>query len=759
MKKISFKSLFTRLKKSVKQQPRVKDPFAKREAEKYDQPIPSREFILELLAKEGKALTREELEASLLLSDPEQQEALRRRLRAMERDGQLIRNRRRAYGPVDQMNLIRGRVLGHKDGFGFIVPDDRSEDLFLSPRQMRAVFDGDKVLVHILGIDSRGRREAAIVEVLERNTPQIVGRFFIESGVGFIEPTNRRIAQTILIPHGSEQQAQSGQIVVADIISQPTERQQPIGKITSVLGDQMAAGMEVDIALRAHALPFEWSAETLAATRDFKKTLSPVDYENRQDLRALPLVTIDGEDAKDFDDAVYCQKLPKGGWRLFVAIADVSYYVKPDAPLDRDAKLRGTSVYFPGQVIPMLPEVLSNELCSLKPKVDRLCMVCDMSISSKGDIERYDFYEAVIHSHARLTYNQVSAMLVEKDETLMQQYAELLPHLEHLYALYEALHASREKRGAIDFETVETRIVFGANKKISKIVPVVRNDAHRLIEECMLAANVCAAKYLLERKIPALYRIHPGPNPEKLNQVHTFFKELGLKLGGGDKPEPSDYADLLNKIKPRPDAHILQMILLRSMNQAVYQPENVGHFGLAYDAYAHFTSPIRRYPDLLVHRAIRHAIHKGHAKNFTYDEKAMQALGEHCSMTERRADSATYDAMDWLKCEFMQDKLGQEFDGLITSVTAFGIFVQLKDIFVEGLVHITELKDDYYKFDPIRFRLTGERSGTVYHLGDPLRVLVAKADLDERKIDFALIKSKDNAKPKGKPRAKNSRKK
>ncbi len=716
---------------------RSADPHAKREAQKYENPIPSREFIMEVLDKAGQPLNRDQVTAALKLKTPDQREALRRRLRAMERDGQLIFNRRKEYCLVSKMDLIKGRVIGHPDGFGFLQPEEGGDDLFISPREMRALMHGDRVVASVAGIDRRGRREAVIVEILERAHQSIVGRMLIEGGVACLVPDNKRLTQDILISADHLSGAENGQIVCVQIAQPPTRFRQAIGHVVEILGEHMAPGMEIDIAILSHGLHQRWPAAVENEISSYTAEVTEADKAGREDIRSLPLVTIDGEDARDFDDAVYCER--KGeGWRLLVAIADVSHYVQPDSALDKEATLRGNSVYFPERVIPMLPEVLSNGLCSLNPHIDRLCMVCDMSLDARGNFEKARFYPAVMHSHARLTYTKVAAMLVDGDEPLRHEHALILPHLENLHSLYQLMAKRRRQRGAIDFDTTETRIVFGDDRKIEKIVPVVRNDAHRLIEEFMIMANVATARYLLKNKIPALYRIHEGPKLVKLEALREFLGEFGFHLRGGDKPSAKDFAQLLNEIHERPDAHLLQTVMLRSLQQAVYSPDNVGHFGLAFDAYAHFTSPIRRYPDLLVHRAIRHLLtHKG-AKGFRYDHDAIAKLGENCSQSERRADEATRDATDWLKCEFMLDKIGEEFDGTISSVTGFGLFIELDNIYVEGLVHVTSLSKDYYHFEPIKHRMLGERTRKIYQLGDRLRIRVARVSLDDRKIDFDL---------------------
>lgn len=717
---------------------RKKDPYFAREAEKYGQPIPSREYIMECLERRGRPMTRKELIKTLGLDgDEATREAFRRRLRAMEREGQLMRNRRRAYGLVRKMDLVRGRVIGHRDGYGFLVPDESGEDLYLSARQMRAVLHGDRVVAQVIGIDRRGRREGAIVEVLERNNQRIVGRFIAENKLGFLVPSNQRLNQEILIPPEHQMGAKNNQIVVAQITEQPTAKRQPIGRIVEVLGDRMAPGMEMDIAIQTYDLPHVWPGEALAEAKAFKVAVPEKAKAGRLDLRDLSLVTIDGEDARDFDDAVYAERHGQG-WRLWVAIADVSWYVRPSSALDAEAEKRGNSVYFPTRVIPMLPEVLSNGLCSLNPEVDRLCLVCEMLIGPRGGLNDFRFHSGVMRSAARLTYNQVAAMLLGGDEKLKNRYKSVLPGLEVMYDLYQVLRKARARRGAIDFEMGETQIVFDKVQKIKDIRPLERNDAHRLIEEFMILANVAAARFLAKHKISTLFRVHEQPEEDKLVDLHRFLAELGLQLGGGESPSSKDFARFLLSVQGRPDAHLIQTVVLRSFKQAVYSPDNNGHFGLALDAYTHFTSPIRRYPDLLVHRAIRHVLEQKSPKMFLYTKDEMTRLGEHCSMSERRADDATRDAVDWLKCEYMMDKVGESFDGLITGVTAFGIFVELSDIYVEGLVHVTALGNDYFHFDPVGRRLKGERTRKVYRLADKVRVIVVRVDLDEKKIDLEL---------------------
>lgn len=746
-----------------------KDPNAAAEAEKYENPVASREALLMLLEQIGHPATHEEVCAQLGETDEERVEALRRRLIAMSRDGQLISNRRNQFAPLRKVDLVTGVVMGHRDGYGFVLREG-ADDVYLSNRQMSKVFHGDRVAVQILGLDRRGRPEGKIVEVLERNTQQVVGRYFDQSGVGVVQPDNKRVAHEILIPPEGRKGAQHGQFVVVQLTQQPQSGGLPMGEVIEVLGDHLAPGMEIEVAIRSHNIPHEWSEEVTAEAKKLPAEVKEKDKKNRIDLRHLPFVTIDGEDAKDFDDAVFVEKnRSTGGWRLYVAIADVSHYVEVHSALDKEAHVRGNSVYFPGFVVPMLPEKLSNGLCSLNPEVDRLVMVCEITISKAGNISGYQFMEGIIHSHARLTYNKVWQMLelprTDEGEAWREHYKAIVPHVEDLYALFKLLRSKREARGAMDFDSVETRIVFDSQRKIQEIVPVTRNEAHMLIEECMLAANVCAADFLDRYKVPTLYRVHNGPSREKLENLHAFLGELGLSIANGSEPTPKDYQALIERIADRPDSHLIQTVLLRSLSQAQYQPENEGHFGLAYKAYTHFTSPIRRYPDLLIHRGIRSVIRSEreckHVKRadgakplaareiYPYDTGTMVHLGEHCSMTERRADDATRDVTDFLKCEYISDRVGEEFEGVISAVTGFGLFVELSEVYVEGLVHVSSLANDYYHFDAQKHRLVGERTRRSFRLGDKLWVRVTGVSLDDRKVDFELATAPVNRERKG----------
>ncbi|MDR2113200.1 MAG: ribonuclease R, partial [Candidatus Accumulibacter sp.] len=666
----------------------------------------------------------------------DEEEMFRRRLGAMERDGELMRNRKGAYILPERASLVAGRVEGHADGYGFLIPDNGGEDLYLDPKQMTKVLHRDRVLVRPTGVDRKGRREAAIVEVLERANSRVVGRVLVEHGIMVVVPENKRISQDILIvaegKTGRKPKARVGQVVVVEIVEQPDRHSQPIGQIVDILGNYADPGMEIEIALRKYDLPFEFSAQAVKEAERLPDKIRKAECAGRVDLRDLPLVTIDGETARDFDDAVFAERKGRG-WRLVVAIADVSHYVKPGMALDREAMERGNSVYFPRRVIPMLPEKLSNGLCSLNPDVDRLAMVCDMDINTRGNIKDYRFYPALFRSRARLTYTQVWGWLSGAMRPENPLHESLQAHLQALYALFKILLKARDKRGAIDFETIETMMLFDDQGKIENIVPTERNDAHRLIEECMLAANVCASAFLQKHKQACLYRIHEGPTPEKLESLRAFLKEFGLALPGGENPSAKDYAALLDKVRNSPNAQLLQTMMLRSLRQATYSPDNVGHFGLSYEHYTHFTSPIRRYPDLLVHRSIKAALEGQRHAPGNWEE-----IGLHCSMTERRADEATRDVVNWLKCYYMRDRIGEEFDGTIAAVVPFGVFVALDAVYVEGLVHVSELGEDYFQFDAVKHQMLGERSGQRYRLGDRLRVRLVRADLESGRIDFVL---------------------
>ena len=721
-----------------------RDPAFADEQQRYTDPVPSRALILEVLSDAPGPMTVDELIGHFGLRRLAQQEALAKRLGAMTRDGQVAQNRRGAFGPVTELHLVPGTVQAHRDGFGFLIPDAGGEDLFLPPRQMRELMNGDRVLVRPSARDERGRTEAIVVEVIERASRSIVGRLHVDQGVAYVIPDHPRVQHDLLIPPDALQGARHGQMVVADIVEPPGRRTLPVGQVTEILGEHLAPGMEIAVAVRAHNLPHQWpSAVTQAAAR-LPDTVRPQDLEGRTDLRTLPLVTIDGADARDFDDALFARRT-RSGWRLWVAIADVSAYVQPGSALDKEAFERGNSVYFPRQVIPMLPEKLSNGLCSLNPEVDRLCMVCEMRIDHEGEVVQSRFYPGVMRSQARLIYEDVAAALEAPKGPQGKAIGSLLPHLETLSSVFQALFAARQRRGAIDFESTETRIQFSEARKIEAIVPVKRTLAHRIVEECMIAANVQSARFVEKAKLPALFRIHQKPDPLKVQTLRELLAVRGLTLGGGGEPEASDYATMIASAQGRDDAQVVQTLMLRSLMQARYEPENIGHFGLALTHYAHFTSPIRRYPDLLLHRAIKHALLRRKADSFDYSAADMTAAGAHCSMTERRADEATRDVTTWLKCEFMRHRVGEVYDGTVVSVASFGLFVELQGLYIEGLVHVSNLRNDYYAFDPARQRLVGSRSQQTYRLGQTVRVKVVRVNLDERKIDLELVNGQSSS--------------
>lgn len=644
------------------------------------------------------------------------------------------------------------------DGYGYVELDNR-ERISLGKQDMRRVFPGDIVEVRVGTTDRKGRVQGQIVNILERNTRELVGRFNDEHGLCYVKPNNSRINQDIQVSKKHTAGAVHGQIVVVEITEQPGDFAPAVGQVKEILGDDLSAGMEIQVALREFGIPHEWPDAVEDEADSLGATVRPEDKKHRVDMRKLPFVTIDGEDARDFDDAVYVERDGKG-WKLCVAIADVSHYVKPGSALDQEAQERGTSVYFPDYVVPMLPEVLSNGLCSLNPRVDRLALVSEIKIDSKGGIVDFRFCEAVIRSHERLTYTRVAEVLSERGQEQTperDQLGSLCQQVDELHALYKVLFRARRKRGAMEFESVEVRFEFNSDRKIERIVPVERNDAHKLIEECMLCANICAAQFLIQNKIPGLFRVHLPPANEKLEALRSYLSEQGLWLGGGEQPTTADFLKLSEVMGDRSDKHLIQMQILRSQQQAVYQPENKGHFGLAYEAYAHFTSPIRRYPDLLVHRAIRSVIRSGKKasqvrrvegastisakQSYPYDLEAMEAFGQTCSVFERRAEEATRDVAQWLKCEYLQKHVGDSFMGVISTVTQFGLFVELEDLYIEGLVHITNLPNDYYDYDSANRMLIGEKTRRTFKTGDKAMVQVARVDLDERKIDFELANS------------------
>jgi ribonuclease R len=725
-------------RKKTKSAGRIDDPFAEREASRYERPIPSREAILAFLDRNGQLMKAEVIARELGLDTAPDFDALTKRLAAMLRDGQLIQNRRGGYGVASKLDLMPGSVIANAEGYGFLRPDEGGDDLYLSPAEMRKVLHGDRVLASVVGVDRRGRRQGAIVEVLERRSPRLVGRVIEENGLVLVTPDDRRLHQDVLIAPGKERGARSGQIVVVEITDQPTAQRGPMGRILTVLGERLTPSLVVEMAIASHDLPQEWPAAALREAANVPPEVQPAEIEGRVDLRELPLVTIDGADARDFDDAVHAEP-NANGFRLVVAIADVSHYVKPGSALDAEAYNRATSVYFPGFVVPMLPETLSNGICSLNPRVERLCMVCDMQIDRGGEVVRSKFYPAVMRSAARLTYTRVWQAIGERNADACEELADVLPELRHLHQLYKMLAKARQRRGAIDFESSEVEFRLAPSGEVVQLGAYERNDAHKLIEECMIAANVEAAKFLQKRRIPAPYRVHAPPPASKYDDLLEFLKEFHLSLPPVDQVTPGDFSALLKKVRKRPDASLIESVLLRSQSLAVYQPGDPGHFGLALSTYTHFTSPIRRYPDLLVHRAIRHALAGGKPGDYEYSASDMAGMCVHCSQNERRADEAERDVDERYKCAWMEKHVGSEFDGIVSGVTSFGLFVELVESKISGLVHITQLPNDYYHFDAVRHLLSGERRGLRFRLGDAVRVQVLRASLEDRKIDFRLV--------------------
>ncbi|MEX2479246.1 MAG: ribonuclease R [Gammaproteobacteria bacterium] len=696
--------------------------------------LPSRVAIAQALAEIAEPGDLVQLADHLEVTGEAANAALERRVRAMARDGQLVETRRGRFGLAEHMEVIPGRVLAHRDGYAFVRPERGGDDIYLAPREAQRTLHGDKVLVRVAGLDRRGRPYGHLVEVLERAHQRIVGRYFSDRGFGFVVPDNRHLHQDLLIPADAAGDAHDGQIVVAVIEQQPERHAQPVGRVVEILGEHMAPGMEIEIAIRSYDLPCEWPAEATRAAAQIPAAPTADEITRRRDLRDLPLVTIDGADARDFDDALFARKTAHG-FTLHVAIADVAHYVHPGAALDEEALRRGTSVYFPDRVIPMLPETLSNGICSLVPDAERLALVCEMNIDDSGEVRRSRFYDAAIRSHARLIYTDVQRWRDGELPSLRGVDRPVAESLTTLYELFAALRSAREKRGALDIDNAEPRFHFDERGKIASVEATRRVDAHKLVEECMIAANVAAARYLLRRKQPALYRVHDAPATDKVEDLEKFLRELGLQARFGGDVDVKTFAAALDAARERPDRRLIETVLLRSLKLAVYSPHNSGHFGLALDAYTHFTSPIRRYPDLVVHRALKATLDGGEA----IEDGVLAEFAEHCSMCERRADEATRDAVAWLKCEFMQDKVGEEFPGIIAGVAEFGIFVELDDIFVEGLVHVTELPGDYYQYDAVQHVLRGRARGLEYHIGKAVTVRVARVDLEQRKIDFMLV--------------------
>ncbi|NQV87828.1 MAG: ribonuclease R [Woeseiaceae bacterium] len=715
----------------------------------YKHPIPSQNDLIDFLTDVGKPQKAEPILMAFDLKGQRMRALLIERLQSMVRAGQILENRRGEFCLTVKLDLVTGKVTGHRDGFGFVIRDDGdSNDVYLSAREMRSLFDGDRVAVRIKGLDHRGRAEGELVDVLERGTREIAGQFIRERGIGVVIPDNAKLSHRILIPKGEAANAKHGNMVVVEILDYPTHVEQATGRITTIIGVAGEKGIATDIAIHSHGIPFKWPDAVRKEVQGLASTVPASSHSGRTELRNVDLITIDGADARDFDDAVYCKRADDG-WRLLVAIADVAHYVNVGTALDKEAILRGTSVYFPDRVVPMLPEILSNGLCSLNPKVDRLCMVCDMRVSPAGKVTKATFFEGVMNSKARLTYSQVADFLSGASTTSVPKV--LQASVRDLHDLYKAFAKQRKRRGAIEIDFPQTKFKLNEDGEIDRIEVVPRNDAHRLIEECMIAANVEAAKFLKQHKIAGLYRIHPKPDSDRFNDLRLYLTSLGLKVPHPDHVEPHHFTQIIEQVKDRPDSAAITMAMLRSLTHAAYSPANVGHFGLALASYAHFTSPIRRYPDLLVHRAIRHIVRGGKPGQYDYSPKEMERLGAITSAHEKRAEEATRDVEAWLKCQYMEGHLGEEFDGVITGVTNFGLFVQITELMTDGLVHVTSLANDYYKYDAGSQRLVGERTGHSYHLGAEMRIRVQRVDMETRKIDFRPVTDDSREPQAGRP--------
>jgi len=715
----------------------IPDPDFAEQVKKYQNPVPSRAALLAYLTEQKKILQLDQIANEIGVTNEDQHEALRRRLNAMINDGSLFINRKRGYGVRDKTDLIKGVVQAHADGFGFLVSPELEKDGFIMPREMRKVMDGDTVLASIQPGVRKNKEGAFIVEILERAHKTLVGKYFHKNGQGIIEPDNKTI-DDIIIPAGSEANANDGDFVTVLINEYPNRHRPALGEIIAVLGQKLDSRLAMELTMAAQNLPHEWPEDFDRVTSYIPTHVSDEDIDEEVvDIRHLPLVTIDGEDARDFDDAVYAEKNDKG-WRLIVAIADVSKYVPPNSELDIEAYKRGTSVYFPGKVIPMLPLEISNGICSLNPQVDRMCMVCDMLISKQGEIKKHRFYRAVMHSHARITYKQCWEF-IDKGIKQDKWHKKVAPAIETMNSLYQAMNQEKSKRGAITFNSTDVFITIDSEGQVSGIHPYTRNDAHKLIEAFMIAANICAAKFVSKHKIPAAYRVHDTPPPRKLTDLKAFLQSLGIKPNFSDPVQPKDFERIIEQIQGRDDVSLIESVLLRSQALASYEAENGGHFGLALDYYAHFTSPIRRYPDLMIHRAIDYIIKSKKPKRYIYSQQKAIEMCVQCSLTERRAETASRDVDARLKCMYMEQFIGDEMIGTVSGVTHFGVFVTLDNIMVDGLIHVTSLPNDYYQHNPIQHKLVGERSGHVFQLADKVKISVAAVSLDDRKIDFEFI--------------------
>ena len=745
-----------------------KDPNFQREASIYVKPVASRELLLQLISEHSKPVSLEQLTQELGLTDPDQIEGLRRRIVAMVRDGQIKADSNNVFQLMARSSLKSGRISATKDGTGYCIFDDVSEPLLIRAQQMRQVFDGDQVLVNER-IQAGYEPDGVIVEVTERNTLSIVGNFYRTPSTSYVVPLNKRNQHISIHISGDTSDIAEGALVEVKIDQQPAITAMSQGQIHKVF-DRTQAGQEIEIALLNHRLRHEWTEKLLQEAEKVPSAITDQQIKTRFDLREQAFVTIDGEDSKDFDDAVFCKK-EKSGFRLWVAIADVSEYVQPGQALDLEAQLRGNSVYFPREVLPMLPERLSNGICSLNPNQDRLALVCEMRVTAKGNVTDFFFFEAVFRSHARLTYGQVASVLENKEKSQLTK--EVSANLVALEKVYQAFLHSRNKRGALTIELPELRFIF-ENDRVKSLTHTTRNIAHKIIEEAMLAANVCAAKLLAEQKIPTLYRKHDDPDTARVTEFQQFLKLLGLRLAGNGEPRPKHFLNLIEQLDKIVNADIILMQILRTMSKAEYTPDQLPHFGLAYESYTHFTSPIRRYPDLLVHRAIRSLIHsrkkttgvkrvKGsgiwkNKESYPYDKQQLATIGRHCTDTEKRAEDASRDVQQYLRCTYLQKFVGDSFQGIVKTVTKFGLFVEMEKTYSEGLLHISQLRGDYYIFDKNSMSLRGEHSGVTYSTGTKVGVRLVKVDIEQGMIDLELDKDEKSARKKSKSKTKKERK-
>ncbi|QCI24064.1 ribonuclease R [Buchnera aphidicola (Macrosiphoniella sanborni)] len=731
----------------------VVDLYHKKLLNRYRNSIPSRECILLWLKTCKNLISQRNLEKKFYINNKEQKKALRCRLQKMEKDGQVIYTKNHFYTVPENYKVVKGKVIGHKDGYGFLRTEILKDDLFLSSEEMKFCIHGDIILAYITYSNVKKRSSARFLKLLEPNNTFIVGRYYINKNITFVIPNDTRFHFKIFIVASSIQEHISiGSIVVVKINKKSIRNIKMIGSITEVLGKKMETNLAIEIALRTYSIPSSWSHAVKSQLYDINKKIKKYNFENRIDLRHFSFFTIDDEDAYDFDDAIFCKKKNNAeeGWNLWVAIADVSFYVEPNTPLDKEALERGTSIYFPSLVVPMLPEQLSTDLCSLNPHVERLCLICEMSLSNSGELISYKHYEAVICSHGRFTYDEIDKIW-NGDVLLQEKYKKNLKYIQNLLCLQKIFNKYRVSKKGIDFEKIEPKFVLDSNLRIKKIHQKIRNDAHKFIESCMILANIASACFIKKYTHPVLFRNHDSPKTENIVSLRIFLKKIGLKLLGGDTPKSIHYSNLLKKISNSSQYEIVQTVLLRSMKQAIYSPDNYGHFGLSLSSYVHFTSPIRRYPDLILHRIIKYLLLQNKKRNinqidniynnYLYNMNEMRNIGKYCSMTERRADEATRDVIDWLKCDFMHKKIGCILNGVISNITSFGFFVRLNQFFIDGLVHITSLNDDYYYFDTLNLKLIGKVNKNVYRLGDALQVKVMSVNLQERKIELSLYQS------------------